>query len=132
MGLMYIPTEGEIKDCLWSLHPLKSPSLDGFYGNFYRNYWSTVKEKLINSKMECLWLGCISFAANKTFLVLIPKIEKANNFNHYRLINLCNIAYRVVAKILATRLSKLLNNIVSPNQKAFMRGRWIAENTIVS
>lgn len=32
------PTEMEIKETVWSLHPLKSPIPDGFLGIFYRNY----------------------------------------------------------------------------------------------
>lgn len=43
-----IPNEKEIKDCVWELHPLKSPSSYGFPGIFFRRYWLTVKERLIN------------------------------------------------------------------------------------
>lgn len=54
--------------------------------------------------------------ANMTFIVLIPKSNKACCFNQFRLISLCNFSYKVVAKILATRLVVVLDKIVSPNQ----------------
>lgn len=37
-GLIQIPSCDEIKEIVWSMHPLKSPGPDGFPGIFYRNY----------------------------------------------------------------------------------------------
>lgn len=68
---------------------------------------------------------------NKTFLVLIPKSKHASKFNHFHPTSLCNFCYKVVSQILANRLRKYLYRIISPNQGAFVAGRWIAENTIV-
>ena len=42
--LIRIPIEEEIKECIWNMHPLKSPGPDGFLGVFYINYWDTVKD----------------------------------------------------------------------------------------
>lgn len=69
---------------------------------------------------------------NKTFLVLIPKLKNASNFNHFRPISLCNFYYKVVSKILANKLRKFLNRIISPNHRAFVKERWIVENTIMA
>lgn len=69
---------------------------------------------------------------NKTFIVLIPKTTKALNLNHYLLISLCNFAYKVVAKIMAKRLGRVVEKLVSPNQRAFVKGKWIAENSAIA
>lgn len=71
----------------------------------------------------------ISQIINETFIVLIPKVNQPQNFNHFIPISLCNFAYKIVATILAGKLSKVLDKIISPNQSAFVKGRWIAENT---
>lgn len=51
-----------------------------------------------------------------TFIVLIPKTDKAYNFNHFHTISLCNFTYKVVAKILAPRLNDFLGKLIFPNQ----------------
>lgn len=72
---------------------------------------------------ECFRLHRIPTLPNRTFIVLIPKLDKANCFNQFRPISLCNFSYKVVAKILATGLTVVLDKIVSPNQGAFVQGR---------
>lgn len=80
-SLNRIPSEVEIKDCVWNFHPLKSPGPDGFSGILFRNY--TIKDKLTNFVQECFRLHTILSSANKSFIILIPKTEQASNFNHF-------------------------------------------------
>lgn len=68
-----------------------------------------MKEKLVNYVTECFRCGRMPDLINKTFIVLIPKTDKACNFNHFRLISLCNFAYKLVAKIVANRLSGVID-----------------------
>ncbi|XP_060670961.1 uncharacterized protein LOC132800728 [Ziziphus jujuba] len=95
LELMRVPSAEEVKEAVWSLHPLKSPGPDGFSSIFFRSYSRT-------------------------------------NFNQFRSISLYNFVYKIVAKILAGRLSKVLDKLISPNQGAFIKGRWIAENFVVA
>lgn len=74
----------------------------------------------------------VPYSSNKTFLVLIQKTKQPCTFNDYRPISLCNFAYKIFSKILTERLEKFMERIISPNQRAFVEGRWIAENTIIA
>lgn len=91
-----------------------------------------VKTQLIKFVQEFFRNKRMAPGMNKTFLVLIPKTKYASHFNHFSSISLCNFCYKVVSRILANRLRKYLKRIVSPNQGAFVEGRWIAENTIIA
>lgn len=127
-----IPIEDEIKESVWNLLFLKSSGPNRFSSIFYINYWHIIKSKLISFVQECFRIGRIPEAVNKTFLVLIPKTFKASNFNQFCPISLCNFAYKVIAKIISNRLNGVVEKLVSLNQKAFVRGRQIAENSILA
>ena len=47
-------------------------------------------------------------------------------------ISLCNVVYKVVAKILANRLKVLLPKLVSSNQSAFIEGRSIIDKIVMA
>lgn len=68
---------------------------------------------------------------NKTFIYLIPKIKNASEMN-FRPISLCNIVYKIIAKVLANRLKGILANSISINQSAFISNRLISDNVIVA
>lgn len=131
-ALMCIAIEKEIKDCVWSLHPLKALSPNSFSRIFFRKFWQVVKEKVINFVKECFWLKSIPFASNKMYIVLVPKVVQPLSFDHFRPISLCNFSYKIVAKIIATRMRSFIGKLISQNQGAILKSRWIANNTVAT
>ena len=50
----------------------------------------------------------------------------------YRSISLISCVYKVIAKILATRLSKVMPKILFPNQTTFISGRKILDGVLIA
>ncbi|KAK2636060.1 hypothetical protein Ddye_030852 [Dipteronia dyeriana] len=68
---------------------------------------------------------------NKTIITLIPKVQTPESMAEFRPISLCNVLYKIIAKVLTNRLRSVLGEIISENQCAFIPGRLINDNTIV-
>ena len=56
------------------------------------------------------------------------KKEIKNLLGKYRPISLTNTDYKIIAFIFARRLQKVLDSIVSQNQSAYVKGRFIGIN----
>jgi hypothetical protein len=70
-------------------------------------------------------------ATNSSFLALIPKEYGASTLDRFRPISLCNISYKIMAKIIANRLTPFLRSLILPNQGGFVAGRKIWDNFIL-
>jgi hypothetical protein len=55
-------------------------------------------------------------ATNSTFLALIPKERNDATFSRFRPISLCNVSYKIISKIIATRMQRILPKLISPSQ----------------
>jgi hypothetical protein len=98
----------------------------------YQKYWSIVGEDVCAAVLDCLHSGCMLKAINFTHIALIPKVKNLNNLSQYRPISLCNVLYRIVAKVISNRLKKVMPFIILDSQSAFVPGRLIIDNILVA
>ncbi|GJY63088.1 putative RNA-directed DNA polymerase, eukaryota, reverse transcriptase zinc-binding domain protein [Tanacetum coccineum] len=68
---------------------------------------------------------------NSSFITLIPKISNPIHIKDFRPISLIGMQYKIIAKILANRLSKVIDKLVSQEQSTFIAGRQILDGPIV-
>ena len=47
-------------------------------------------------------------------------------------ISLCNVLYKFTTKALALRIKPLLDDLIFPNQCAFIQGRYIIDNILIT
>lgn len=76
--------------------------------------------------------GFLPKGVNSTILALVPKKMDSLEMKDYKPIVCCNVMYKVVSKILANRLKKLLPSIITENQTAFIKGRLLMENVLLA
>lgn len=70
--------------------------------------------------------------ANHSFLVLIPKKKVTSSLTDFRPIACCSVFYKIIAKLLAERLKKVLPSLVASNQGAFVSDRSISDCSLLA
>ncbi|KAA3472179.1 reverse transcriptase [Gossypium australe] len=125
-------TEDEICQAVKEMPPLKAPGVDGFAAIFYQTYWHIVGTDISKYYLAIL-NGQLEFEdINRTRIMLIPKVDKPNNMSQFRPISLCNVLYKIIAKVLVNRMSDMLGDCINEPQGAFIPGRLISDNILIA
>ena len=125
-------SEEEIRKILFAMPNHKSPGPDGFPAEFFKTAWSVIRNDFIVSVQSVFKYGFLPKGVNSTILALIPKKLDSLEMKDYRPIACCNVLYKVVLKLLANRLKKLLPRMIQENQSAFVQGRLLMENVLLA
>lgn len=111
-GLSAQVTRDEIKNALFSLKADSAPGPDGFTAEFYKENWGLVGEQFLDAIQFFFTHDFIYYPMNATAISLIPKVDNPIRMNEFRPISCCNVTYKVISKILVSRLKPLLPDLV--------------------
>ena len=107
----------------------KSPGNDGLTKEFYETFWEELKQPFMNLLNQAKVSK--KLVASKTQAV-IKLLEKKGNDKHlisnWRPISLLNVDYRIISKIFVSRLKKVLPNLISSQQTAYVAQNCINES----
>lgn len=124
--------EVEVKEAIVCCGGTKSPGPDGFTFHFIKKCWYFLRVNFMRF-LEYLYTGGeLSKAVTSSFLALISKSSNPLGLDDYRHICSVGCMYKVVAKKLAGKLKHVLNSIVSHCQSAFVPGRLLLDDVLVS
>ena len=111
---------------------LKALGLDGMPPIFSQHYWESIGDDVVKAVVSCLNSTSIETGLNHTFITLIPKVKSPEFVTEFCPIALCNILYKLVSKVLANRLKKVLPHIISEFHSAFQLDKAISNNILVA
>lgn len=132
MQIYFIPSQWMNKHAIFQMNPDKSPGLDGFNPTFFQKFWNLIGDEIFRAGYNWLHPMEILPFVNDTNIVLVLKYENPVTMKDLRPISLCNAIYKIISKVLANRLKKVLPKIISPYQSAFVSGRAIVENVLMA
>ncbi len=125
-------TESEVITTMKQMAPLKAPGPDGMPPIFYQSYWHVVGKDISAAILYCLHSSTLLPSLNHTYVTLIPKTKSPERVIEYRPISLCNVIYKLISKVLANRLKKILPHVISESQSAFVPRRLITNNILIA
>jgi hypothetical protein len=122
----------EVEVIVKSMAPGKSPGPDGFTPDFFQVGWPVLGNDIWEVVEESHKYKSILQAFNATFITLIPNIKGTCSTDKFFPISLCNVIYKIISKLIASRLKPILPLIISQEQGGFVEGRKILDGIIVS
>jgi hypothetical protein len=106
-------SEEEVQKVVWECESTKSPGPDGVNFGFVKEFWEDIKDDFIRVMREFHENGRMVRGANSSFIVLIPKKKNPLKLSEFRPISLIWCIYKVIAKVLANRLKKVIDSVIS-------------------
>lgn len=105
--------------------------IDGFLALFFQRCWHIVGEEVSKYIVGVLNGNTDLTLMNITNIVLIPKVQYPTNMANFRPISLCNVIYKIIAKVITNRFQRLLNGCINVSQSVFVPGRLITDNVLL-
>ncbi|GKE20061.1 putative RNA-directed DNA polymerase, partial [Tanacetum coccineum] len=107
-NMIRVVTNKEIKATMFDIGDDKAPGPDGFTSVFYKNGWDIVGHEVCNA------------------------VSTPSRVNDFRPISCCNVIYKCISKIITNRIIDGIKEVVSDNQSAFISGRRISDNILIT
>lgn len=130
--LVSVFEEDEIRAAVWECGSEKSPGPDGLNFKFIKQFWKLLKPDISRFLDEFHANGIFPKGSNASFIALIPKVKDPQSLNEYRPISLIGCIYKILAKVLANRLKKVMSEIIDVRQSTFIGGRQLLHSVLIA
>lgn len=126
------PSQIEIWEALLNCDSAKAPGYDGFNFHFFKEMWQDIGKEVSELIHYFFDTGRLPSEINHTWVTLIPKVEGAVEVEDFRPISMIGSIYKIIAMILASRLSKVLPDLIGETQSAFVKYRQILDSALIA
>jgi hypothetical protein len=124
--------EKEVWEVIKGMEGDKSPGPDGFTMAFFQSCWGVVKHDVMAVFAEFHRRCKLVMSLNETFVSLAPKKAEVVEMKDFRPISLVGGMYKILSKVLASRLKSVSGKIISKSQNAFIRGHQILDSVLIA
>jgi hypothetical protein len=110
----------------------KAPNPNGFSMAFFHECWDVIKGNFMAVFSKFYDQGEFVKSINSTFIALIPKVHGAKEIKDFCPISLVGGIYKIIAKVLANRMRRVMDRVIFKPQNAFVKGRQIFGSVLIA
>lgn len=118
-------SSSEVFNTITHMAKHRCPGPDGLTVEFFISSWEVIGADVSKAVLCFFENNTLPRIVNSAALTLIPKTSNASSLTHYRPISCCNVLYKVITKMLTTRMKHVMPGLVSSNQTAFVEGLFV-------
>ncbi|CAI6012695.1 unnamed protein product [Closterium sp. NIES-65] len=120
-------TEAEVKRALKEMADNKSPGKDGLPKELFEQHWDVLGKHLKELVQSFTSSSSLPTSVKDAVTILLHKKGAKEQLENYRPITLLNFSYKVLARVLASRIKKVLHKVISEEQFGFIPGRRVSD-----
>nr|XP_018634159.1 uncharacterized protein LOC104119208 [Nicotiana tomentosiformis] len=102
--------------------------------------WSNIEEQELDIVKEDIFAVVKNFFSNSSLpgmintiaITLVPKVSAPSTVKDHRPIACCTTVYKIISKVITKRIKSVLDGLIGHSQSAFIEGRCIIENILLS
>ena len=122
-------TANELFAALCSLKKNTSPGPCGWTAEFFIAFWGELGPLYTSVVQEVFRKELFPPSFTVSITTLIPKKDRDKRvIENLRPISLLPVPYKILAKVLASRIAKVVGTLIHSDQTGFIKGRYIGEN----
>ena len=104
-----------------------APGIDGVSNLFIKKIWPLMRVPLLRYAACCFVKGKLTNTFSTACVRLIPKKGDITQIKNWRPISLLSCYYKIVSRVINTRLGKVIDKITGRVQKAYSNNRYVHE-----
>jgi len=120
-------TEIELTQSINNANLSSAPGADGISNRFIKNFWEFFKRPLLKLCQTCHLEGRLPTFLKTANIKLIPKKGDTSKIKNWRPISLLNCFYKIISRVVTTRLRKFMDKMTPICQKGYSGSRYCQE-----
>lgn len=121
----------ELDNCLKHFKKGKSPGQDGLPLEFYLTFKDLIAHDILTVFNDFERLDLLPDSFREGIVTLIHKKDEKTDLKNWRPVTLLNVDCKLFSKLLASRLSSVLEEVIHPDQGCAVPGRKITDSLVL-
>ncbi|MCO5605166.1 hypothetical protein L7F22_059346 [Adiantum nelumboides] len=120
----------EVTNAVHGLDGASCPGDDGLTRQFFVQYWDLISQPLQEGLQEIFDTGIMLQSMSLGIISLTPKGGDASTLRQWRPITLMSSVYKILARMITSRLRPFLPDLIHSSQTGFVQDRSILDNVV--
>ncbi|CAI5483135.1 unnamed protein product [Closterium sp. Yama58-4] len=120
-------SEEEVKAAFRSMAKNKAPRKDGLPKELFEFHWDILGKHFMKLVDSFAATATLPTSTKDAVTILLHKKGGRDQLENYRPITLLSFTYKVIARVVADRMKRVLHEVISPEQYGFLPGRRLSD-----